>query len=245
MLMPFAMLYPPNMAALPHVAYPYPHFCNNPSPRFAETPMERAPCPPRRASSAFSTNSTTAPSTPRNRTWGKRPKTPHPSCEKKERSSISACMVLSLAGCAQYGAAFPIPGPAVNFTPQTPNTPSRVEQRQRSQAIVNPTNTRFTEHIEPKEAREKKRERLRNYGKKVGKWIAGVCWWDNAKQRYSRNELQPEEGNEKHAGAENTVRRKASSSSEVTLVETVGQPGEEILVRTRTRVSPARIYTGH
>jgi len=228
------------------MAYPYPHFCNNPSPRFTETPMERAPHSPRRASSAFSTNSTTAPSTPRNRTWGKRPKTPHPACEKKERSFISACMVRSLAGCAQDGAAFPVSGPAVNFTPQTLNTPSRAEQRQRTQATVNPINTRFTEHIvDPKEARGKKREKLRSYGKKVGRWIAGVCWLDITKQGYSRSELEPEEGNEKHAGAEGTVRTGTSSSSELTLVETVGQPGEEILVRTRTRVSPARVYTGH
>ena len=248
MLMPFAMLYPPNMAALPHVAYPYPHYCNNPRPRFGETQAEREPSSHRRASSAFSANSTAAPSTPRSRTGSKRPKAPH-TREKKERTPISTYVIAALAGCSQYGVAFPAPGPAMNFGPATSHTPSRAEQRQRLRDAANPPTARFTEHIaEPEKVRGKRREKVRSCGKKVGNWIASLCSRSNTQGGHSRSRIQPEEGarlDEKHAGAANTVGRRVSSASEVTLVETMGHPGEEILVRTHTRVSPSRIYTGH
>lgn len=217
------MLYPPNMAALPHVAYPYPHYCNNPRPRFGDTQAERETSSPRRASSAFSASSTAAPSAPRNRTESK---APH-ARERKERTPISSYVIAALAGCSQYGVAFPAPGPTMNFTPATSHTQSRAEQRQRLQAAANSPTTRFTEHIaEPDKVREKRREKVRRCGKKVGNWIAGLCWRDNTKEH-------------------EVAGREVSNDSEVTLVETVGHRGEELLVRTHTRVSPARIYTGH
>lgn len=124
-----------------------------------------------------------------------------------------------------------------------------MEQRQRLQAAADPPTARFTEHIaEPEKVRGKRRAKIRSCGKKVGSWIAGLCWRDNTKGGHSRGRIQPEEGSrldEKHASAANTAGRRVSSASEVTLVDTVGHPGEEILVRTHTRVSPSRIYTGH
>ncbi|KAF8453426.1 hypothetical protein BGX38DRAFT_401483 [Terfezia claveryi] len=244
MLMPFAMLYPPNMAALPHVAYPYPHYCNNPRPRFGGTQAEREPSSPRRASSAFSANSTAAHSIPRNRTESKRPKAPH-TREKKERTSISSYMIAALAGCSQYGVAFPAPGPTMNFTPATSHTPSRAEQRRRLQAVANSPTTPCTEHMaEPETVRGKRREKFRRCGKKVGNWISSLCWRDNTKEERFRSRIQSEEGARLHAAA-NVARRRVFSASEVTLVETVGHRGEELLVHTHTRVSPARIYTGH
>ncbi|KAF8438715.1 hypothetical protein BGX38DRAFT_908536 [Terfezia claveryi] len=247
MLMPFAMLHPPNMAALPHVEYACPHYCNNPRPRFSETQAERESSSPRRTSSAFSANSIAASSTPRHRTESKRPKTPH-AREKKERTPISSYIIAALAGCSQYGVAFPAPGPTMNFTPATPHTPSRAEQRQRLQAAAGSQTTRFIEHIaEPEKVRGKRREKVRRYAKKVGDWISSLCWRDNIKEKHSRSRIQSEEGArlaEKHTAA-NVAGRKFSSASEMTLVETMGLQREEILVRTHPRVSPARIYTGH
>ncbi|KAF8450155.1 hypothetical protein BGX38DRAFT_511064 [Terfezia claveryi] len=236
MLMPSAMLYPPNMAALPHVAYPYPHHCSNPRPLFGETQAERKPSSPRRASSAFSANSTAAPSTPRNRTESKRPKAPH-AREKKERTPISCYIIAALAGCSQYGVALPAPGATMNFSPATSQTPSRAEQRPNLQAAADSQTTRFTEHIaEPEKARGKRREKVRRCGKKVGNWISSLCWRDNTKGEHSRSRIQSEEGArlaEKHAAA-NVVGRKISSASEVTLVEIMGHRGEGLLVRTHT-----------
>ncbi|RPB25632.1 hypothetical protein L211DRAFT_867128 [Terfezia boudieri ATCC MYA-4762] len=241
MLMPSAMLYPPNMTALPHVAYPYPHHCNNPRPRFGETQTEREPSSPRRAFSAYSANSTAAPSAPRNRTESKRPKAPH-AREKKERTPISTYVIAALAGCSQYGVAFPAPGATMNFTPATSHTPSRAEQLQKLQAAADSQTTRFTEHIaEPERVRGKRRGKVRRFGKKVGNWISSLCWRDNTKEEHSRSRIQSEEGARlagKHA-AVNVVGRKVSSASEVTLVETVGHRGLCVLIR------PARIYTSH
>ncbi|KAF8417968.1 hypothetical protein EV426DRAFT_710177 [Tirmania nivea] len=243
------MLYPPNMAALPHMAYPYPHYCNNPKPRFAENTAKREPSSRRRASSAFSATSAAAPSTPRKRFWCRQPKTPRPAREKEERTPISTYVIAALAGCSQYGVGFPALGGTANFTPATLHTPPRAEQRQRRQAAADPPTARFTEHIaEPEKVRGKRRERVRSCGRKVGSWIASLCSRDSTKEEHSRRWLQSEEGarhDDTHAGATNVTERKVSNSSEVTLVETVGYPGEEILVRTHTRVSPGRIYTGH
>ncbi|RPB21534.1 hypothetical protein L211DRAFT_889737 [Terfezia boudieri ATCC MYA-4762] len=244
MLMPFAMVCPPNMAALPHVAYPYPHYCNNPRPRFDETQADSSP---RRTSSAFSANSTAVSSTPRHRTESKRPKTTH-ARGKKERTPISSYVIAALAGCSQYCVALPAPGPTMNLTPATSHTPSRAEQGQRLQAAADSPITRFTEHIaEPEKVRVKRRENVRRFGKKVGNWISRLCWRDNTKEEHSRSRIQPEEGArlaEKHTAA-NVARRKVSSASEMTLVEIVGHQGEELLVHTHSRVSPAGIYTGH
>ena len=228
--MPFTMLYPPNMAALPPIAYPYvdPH----PHPR-------REPSSLQRDSSAFST----IPSTPRSRT---RSKQSHSAREKKERTPISAYIFAGLAGCAQYGVGFAAPGHMGDLTPTRPHNPSRVEQRQQRQAAPNPSTARFTEHIEePEKVRGKKRRKVKNCGRMMGSWIAGLCWRDNSREGHSRSRLDEARLDEKHASATIMTERRVSSASEVTLVETVGHPGKEIPVHTHTHVFPATIYTGH
>lgn len=261
MLMPFAMLYPPNVAALPHVTYPYPHYCNNPRPRFADSPPPREATPSRArattASSTFSASSTAAPSTPRSRTWSKRPKTPHPTREKekKERTPFSHYAIAALAGCAQYSAAFPVPTTSYGFFTPTSTDTSRADRRSHSGSATTPTSTtRFTEQFGRQEkVKNKKREKLRSCGRKLGKWIAGLCWEDRDKQESRTIEgsiarLATGQVDEKHETQEYTAsgaNRRCSRSSDVTLVDSGEQEVREVIARTRTEISPGTVYTGH
>ena len=230
--MPFAMLYPPNMAALPDIPYQYPHFCSNPRPRFSGVPQPREPPPPRRQSTTHTNCSAT-------RRRDSQPKEP--------KSSFWDCVGASLGGFGLVYSNFTIPAPIYGTNWTTPRPSPAHAATQESRPAPQSSATRFQELFgEAEKAKGRKRQKVKKYGTRFGGWVGNFCGRKKQREEHLTQPLSGgQEGGEPKRESK-ILGRRVSASSDMTLVETL-----EKRTRDHPPTPPPRssrrhmVYTGH